>query len=94
MMNGVVQPESFDLSLVFLAIFMPLLGGQHTPWGAVLGAAIVVVLTFEIRLFANSGTLLFSLAILVILRLAPQGILGFIVDAWRFGRRQLAKRPS
>lgn len=94
MMNGVVQPESFDLSLVFLAIFMPLLGGRHTPWGAVLGAALVVILTFEVNLFQSSGTLVFSLAILVILRLAPQGILGFVMDAWRVVRQYMGRRVT
>jgi branched-chain amino acid transport system permease protein len=91
MMSGVVQPESFDLSLVFLAIFMPLLGGRHSPWGAVLGAAIVVILTFQLNFFKSSGTLVFSVAILVVLRLAPEGILGVFEDSWRFIRRRLRK---
>lgn len=88
LMNGVVQPESFDLSLVFLAIFMPLLGGRNTPWGAVLGAVIVVVFTFQLDWFASSGTLVFSLALLVILRFAPQGLLGFGVDGYHWIRRR------
>lgn len=94
MMNGVVQPESFDLSLVFLAIFMPLIGGRRTPWGAVLGAVIVVVFTFQLTWFSNSGTLVFSLAILVILRFAPQGILGFIGDGIDYVRRRRQSQPG
>lgn len=90
MMNGVAQPESFGLPVIFLAIFMPLLGGQHTPWGAVLGAALVVIFTFQLQLFENSGTLLFAVAILLVLRLAPQGILGFVRDAYRWARSRVA----
>jgi branched-chain amino acid transport system permease protein len=86
MMNGFAQPESFGLSIIFIAIFMPLIGGQHTPWGAVLGAALVVIFTFQLTLFENSGTLLFAVAILLVLRLAPQGILGVLADAYRWGR--------
>ena len=37
---GSVTPETFTLNLVFLAIFMPLIGGAGTPWGAVVGAAL------------------------------------------------------
>ncbi len=91
MMNGFAQPESFGLHVIFIAMFMPLIGGQHTPWGAVLGAALVVVFTFQLTLFQDSGTLLFAIAILLVLRLAPQGILGVIVDGWRWGRRRLGR---
>ncbi len=80
MMSSVAQPNSFDLHIIFLAIFMPLLGGQISPWGAVIGAAIVVVFTFELDLLAESGTLIFAIAILLVLRLAPQGILGLLAD--------------
>lgn len=76
MMGGVAQPESYALHIVFLAIFMPLLGGQKSPWGAVLGAIIVVVFTFELQLVAEAGTLIFALAILLVLRFAPGGLLG------------------
>jgi branched-chain amino acid transport system permease protein len=91
MMNGFAQPESFGLSVIFIAMFMPLIGGQHTPWGAVLGAALVVVFTFQLTLFEDSGTLLFAIAILLVLRLAPQGILGVLVDAYHWGRRRLGR---
>lgn len=80
MMSGVAQPGSFELHIIFLAIFMPLLGGQTSPWGAVIGAVIVVVFTFELDILAESGTLMFALAILLVLRLAPRGILGLLGD--------------
>lgn len=75
-MTGVAQPESFGLDIIFLAIFMPLLGGRVSPWGAVIGAAIVVIFTFELDFFAKTGTLVFALMILVILRFFPNGVLG------------------
>lgn len=89
MMNGFAQPESFGLAVIFLAIFMPLIGGPHTPWGAVLGAALVVIFTFQLTLFQDSGTLLFAVAILLVLRLMPQGILGFGVDAYKWARARI-----
>lgn len=82
MMHGVIQPETFGLHIIFLAIFMPLLGGQRSPWGAVIGAVIVVVFLFELNtlfdldILKNAGTLMFAVAILLVLRLAPDGLLG------------------
>lgn len=81
MMGRIAQPESYALHIIFLAIFMPLLGGQKSPWGAVLGAIIVVVFTFELQLVAEAGTLIFALAILLVLRFAPGGLLGMIDSA-------------
>jgi branched-chain amino acid transport system permease protein len=76
LMGGVAQPESFGLHIIFLAIFMPLLGGRASPWGAVIGAALVVVFTFELEILEDAGTLVFAVAILLVLRLAPEGLLG------------------
>ena len=41
------RPDTFTLNVVFLAIFMPLIGGSGTPWGAVAGAVIAVELTLN-----------------------------------------------
>jgi branched-chain amino acid transport system permease protein len=94
LMGGVAQPESFGLPVVFLAIFMPLLGGQRSPWGAVIGAIIVVVLTFELHLFDDAGTLVFAVVILVVLRLAPQGLLGLAdpIGRWISSARERSAR--
>jgi branched-chain amino acid transport system permease protein len=79
---GGVTPETFSLSIVFLAVFMPLIGGAGTPWGAVLGAVIVVELTLDFPAFSESGTLILALGVIVILLVAPRGIIGY-VDAAR-----------
>lgn len=92
LMGGVAQPESFGLNIIFLAIFMPLLGGQRSPWGAVIGAVIVVVFTFELHILPDGGTLIFAIAILLVLRLAPQGLLGLGSPVYRWWRRRTAER--
>lgn len=81
--NRSILPESFTLTIVFLAIFMPLLGGQRSPWGAVLGAVLVTYFTFSLQFFAGTGTLLFALAVLLVLLIAPQGVLGLLGDSYR-----------
>jgi branched-chain amino acid transport system permease protein len=79
---GGVTPETFTLSIVFLAVFMPLIGGAGTPWGALLGAVIVVELTLDFPAFSESGTLILALGVIVILLVAPRGVIGY-VDAAR-----------
>jgi branched-chain amino acid transport system permease protein len=79
---GSVAPETFTLNLVFLAIFMPLIGGAGTPWGAVVGATLAVQLTLNFPAVATSGTLILALGVLVIMLIAPRGIIGY-TDALR-----------
>ncbi|WP_182524318.1 branched-chain amino acid ABC transporter permease [Nocardioides dongkuii] len=92
LMSGVAQPGSFNLHIIFLAIFMPLLGGQASPWGAVIGAVIVVVFTFELDVLAESGTLVFAIAILLVLRFAPHGLLGLLGMLGELVRRTTGRR--
>jgi branched-chain amino acid transport system permease protein len=76
--QGGVQPETFTVDLVFLVLFMPLLGGQYTPWGAVLGAVLVALFTFYLTFFKSSGSMFFALAMLAVLLVAPAGVLGYL----------------
>ncbi|PZM94248.1 MAG: branched-chain amino acid ABC transporter permease [Actinobacteria bacterium] len=74
---GSITPETFTLNVVFLAIFMPLIGGSGTPWGAVAGAVIAVELTLNFPALETSGTLLLALGVLIILLVAPHGVIGY-----------------
>ncbi len=87
---GSITPETFTTQIVFLALFMPLLGGVGTPWGAVLGAAIVVQLTLNASSLSSSGTLILSLGVIVMLLVSPNGLLT-LADR---GRRWLLARRS
>ncbi len=78
LVQGGVHPDTFTVELVFLVIFMPLLGGQFTPWGSVLGAVLVGLFTFYLTFFKSSGSMLFALAVLAVLLLAPGGLLGWL----------------
>ncbi|MFC1470114.1 branched-chain amino acid ABC transporter permease [Rhodococcus qingshengii] len=72
-----VTPETFTLSIVFLAIFMPIIGGRGSAWGAPLGALIVVIVTLNMPGYQGSGELLLAGAVLVILIVAPGGVIGW-----------------
>ncbi|KUM37420.1 hypothetical protein AR539_09170 [Arthrobacter sp. EPSL27] len=79
---GGITPETFNLNVVFLALFMPLLGGLGTAWGAVVGAALTVFLTVQWKVFSAAGGLLvLSIAVLVVLLTVPGGMLGLLSQA-------------
>ncbi|CAN5790695.1 branched-chain amino acid ABC transporter permease [soil metagenome] len=75
---GSITPETFTMNIVFLALFMPLIGGVGTPWGAALGAALVVQLTLNSSSFSNSGTLILSLGVIAMLLLSPNGLITMV----------------
>ena len=80
LMNQFILPDSFAVSVVFLVLFMPILGGMASPWGSVLGAMIVVAFTLGFDFFQGPGSLTFGVLTLVVLLLAPSGLLGLFGD--------------
>jgi branched-chain amino acid transport system permease protein len=85
--TAVITPSTFTLNLIFLAVFMSLLGGQGTPWGAIAGAVLIVELTLNVPFFATSGSLLVAAVVLLVMLAAPNGVLG-IIDT---GRRSIMR---
>lgn len=87
-----ITPETFTMHIVFLAIFMPIIGGQISPWGAIIGAVLVVQLTLNSPVFSTSGQLIVAVAVLLILLVAPGGIIGYLrnLGKWWSGRREVS----
>jgi branched-chain amino acid transport system permease protein len=97
--NQSIFPESLTLDIVFLAVFMPLLGGQRSPWGTIIGAVLVTFFTFGLQQIASvfgleqlakTGTLVFAVAVLIVLLAAPNGIIGLFSFGWRLLVRRIA----
>jgi len=85
---GGITPETFSMNVVFLALFMPLLGGIGTPWGAVVGAMLTVQLTVQWEIFAEGGGLfVLSVAVVLVLLLAPSGVLGYLAAVGQWAGR-------
>lgn len=76
LMNQFVLAESFSIPIVFIILFMPLLGGVGSPWGAVLGAFIISLINEGGSLIQGPGALVFGLVTLVVIIAVPGGILG------------------
>jgi branched-chain amino acid transport system permease protein len=89
-----VSPAPFGLSASIEYVFMVVIGGASQLGGAIVGAAVVVLLRDQLtellpRLLGQSGnfeTVAFSLAVILLLQYAPRGIAPTLFR----GRRRLA----
>jgi branched-chain amino acid transport system permease protein len=78
-----VSPTPFNLGASIDYLFMVIIGGSESLWGAPLGAALVVVLRDQFndwipRITGRAGdfeALMFSLVVIVLLQRAPGGLL-------------------
>ena len=78
-----VAPSSFPFSQSILFLLAVIVGGAGYTLGPVLGAAVIVVLPELIAWLAEYRLLLFGALLLVVLWLAPEGILGTLARYWR-----------
>ena len=94
LMNQFILPESFGTKIVFLVLFMPILGGMSTPWGAVLGASLVVALTLGFEFVRGPGALTFGVLSLFVLLVAPRGLIGLGVSCYGWMKLKLSSRAE
>jgi branched-chain amino acid transport system permease protein len=89
-----VHTNSFTFIKSFEIIIMIVIGGLGSITGSVLGAVLYIVLTEGLRQFAQYRMVLFSLLLIVIMIVRPQGILGHR-ELWSFfpRRRRVAPVP-
>ncbi len=84
-----VAPDSFPFSQSILFLFAVVVGGAGWTLGPVVGALISVVLPELLSFLAEYRLLFFGAALLVILWVAPEGVLGTLA-----GLRRRKDRPS
>lgn len=80
--QGFISPESFGVALGMNIFLMVILGGVRNMWGAVIGAAFVVLLPEWLRTFSEYRELIFAILLVVTILLLPEGLVG-IRQAWR-----------
>lgn len=74
--QGTVSPDSFDFVVSVMVLAMVVLGGLGNQLGAILGALLLSLLPEFLRGFDIYRMLLFGLAMILMMLLRPQGILG------------------
>jgi branched-chain amino acid transport system permease protein len=73
-----INHETFPNTTSILALTMVILGGMGNMLGAVVGAVVLTVLPEVFRPLADYRYLIYGLALLLIIRFRPQGLLGTV----------------
>lgn len=74
--TGFVSTESFGLELAIGVFLMVVLGGAHSMWGPVLGAAFYVALPEILSGFERYQTIIYGGVLLVAIVAVPEGLIG------------------
>jgi branched-chain amino acid transport system permease protein len=70
-----ISPVSFDLFVSIKLLIMIILGGMHSLWGAVLGAALITFLSYEwLHYFEDAEVMVYGAIILTIIIFLPGGL--------------------
>jgi branched-chain amino acid transport system permease protein len=88
-----LHPNSFTFIKSFEIIIMIVIGGLGSITGSVLGAVLYIMLTEELRQFAQYRMVAFSLLLVILMIVRPQGILGHHELRHFLGRRRRASEP-
>ena len=85
-----VAPDHFGILISIFVVLYVILGGVNNMWGPALGAAIMTLVPEFVRFVAEWRTALFSLVIVVLLLVRPEGLLAFRTITIRTPRRPRA----
>jgi len=89
-----VAPDSFPFSQSILFLLAVIVGGAGWVLGPVFGAAVSVVLPEMLAGLAEYRLLFFGGLLIVVLWLAPEGIIGSAARLWRRFRTSAERRPG
>lgn len=96
---GNVSVDNYTLSIAIIYVAMIVVGGLDSIWGSLIGAAVITLLPTEISaqvldhpswpswITVNAGpitSLLYGILIIVILLVAPRGVVGAVRSLWLF----------
>jgi branched-chain amino acid transport system permease protein len=70
-----INPASFDLFVSIKLLIMIILGGMHSLWGAVIGAALITFLGYEwLHYFEDAEVMIYGIIVLTIIIFLPGGL--------------------
>ncbi len=82
-----ISPESFSLGRMIEVLIALMIGGAGTRLGPVIGVAAMVAIDEAGHRAGDASTLLFGLAIIVVIGFLPGGLAGLMRSAWQRARR-------
>jgi branched-chain amino acid transport system permease protein len=84
--QGYIEPNSaFDISWLMIVLLATVIGGIGLQWGPFVGTIIVVILEFQLARYPGYSLLIQGIILLIIMLVAPKGILGFVRDQLIYG---------
>lgn len=77
--GGYIEPVgAFSIRWLLIALLATVIGGEGIEKGPIIGTAIVVILHFLLARYAGISLLIQGALLIIIMLLAPQGIVGYI----------------
>jgi branched-chain amino acid transport system permease protein len=81
--SGFVNVQSFGIGKTISFLLIPVLGGTKSLWGIVLGSIFITVLPEVLSGFGHIHQILFGLALVLVVVLMPEGLMGGGQALWR-----------
>jgi branched-chain amino acid transport system permease protein len=78
-----ISPDNFNFGRSVEFLTMVLLGGSRSPFGAVLGTVLLILLPEWLRFLKQIYLAAYGFAVILIMVFMPEGIWGLIVAAWQ-----------
>ncbi len=91
--RGLVLPDSYHLELAFLILFIPVIGGKQSPWGCLVGAALLIYV-LQVASNFGAGKLLYGLGVLACVLFIQGGILSRLEALLSPIERRMGKADS
>jgi branched-chain amino acid transport system permease protein len=92
--TGVVSPRVLGLEVFIYLVIMVLLGGVGKFPGPAIGAFIVIFVSDWLRQFERWRMLIFGALVVILVMVAPRGIMGAVDSVQAFVRRLRARRSA
>ena len=79
--QGYIEPNSaYDIKWLMIVLLATVIGGIGLEWGPLVGTIIVVILQFQLARYVGISLLIQGVILVVIMLVAPQGLLGLLRD--------------
>lgn len=78
-----VSPDQFSFAESIVLLTMALLGGVRSPFGALLGTGLLVLLPEWLRFLKQVYLAVYGAAVILIMVFLPEGIWGYLAARWR-----------
>ena len=73
-----ISPETFNIMYSIKLIIMSIFGGISTIWGALVGSAILTLISELLNIVKDYSTIIMGALLVFILMFVPQGIIGYL----------------